>query len=211
MKPLTRNTRDQLIHHQAWRHALTWGHPANLRGAYLSGANLRGAYLRGAYLGGAYLGGAYLGDANLGGAYLSGANLRDANLSDANLSGANLRYASLSGANLRGADLGGANLGDANLRGANLRDANLSDAIVTADGQTLTKYMEWLPTLLTAGGKTVAEVAEHWDCHTWSNCPMHAAFGANDIHGVPEEWRDDAQVFITLFDAWALPRPEVTA
>ena len=71
--------------------------------------------------------------------------------------------------------------------------------------------MEWLPTLLTAGGKTVAEVAEHWDCHTWSNCPMHAAFGANDIHGVPEEWRDDAQVFITLFDAWALPRPEVTA
>ena len=166
MKPLTRNTRDQLIHHQAWRHALTWGHPANLRGAYLRGANLRYADLRGANLGGA-------------------------NLRGANLSGANLRYA--------------------NLSGANLRDANLSDAIVTADGQTLTKYMEWLPTLLTAGGKTVAEVAEHWDCHTWSNCPMHAAFGANDIHGVPEEWRDDAQVFITLFDAWALPRPEVTA
>ena len=191
MKPLTRNTRDQLIHHQAWRHALTWGHPANLRGAYLSGANLRDANLRGANLSGANLR-----DANLSGAYLGGAYLRDANL----------RYASLSGA-----DLGDANLGGANLSGANLRDANLSDAIVTADGQTLTKYMEWLPTLLTAGGKTVAEVAEHWDCHTWSNCPMHAAFGANDIHGVPEEWRDDAQVFITLFDAWALPRPEVTA
>ena len=191
MKPLTRNTRDQLIHHQAWRHALTWGHPANLGGAYLRGANLGGAYLSGAYL--------------------SGANLRDANLGDANLGGANLSGANLRGAYLRYADLGGANLGDANLRGANLRDANLSDAIVTADGQTLTKYMEWLPTLLTAGGKTVAEVAEHWDCHTWSNCPMHAAFGANDIHGVPEEWRDDAQVFITLFDAWALPRPEVTA
>ena len=136
MKPLTRNTRDQLIHHQAWRHALTWGHPANLRGAYLSGANLR----------------------------------------------------------------------DANLRGA-----NLSDAIVTADGQTLTKYMEWLPTLLTAGGKTVAEVAEHWDCHTWSNCPMHAAFGADDIQGVPEEWRGHARVFINLFDSGVLPRPEVTA
>ena len=181
MTPLARNIRNELIHNSAWLRGLNWGHRADLGGANLRGANLRGA--------------------NLSDANLSGANLRGANLS-----GANLRYASLSGA-----DLGGANLGDANLRGANLRDANLSDAIVTADGQTLTKYMEWLPTLLTAGGKTVAEVAEHWDCHTWSNCPMHAAFGANDIHGVPEEWRDDAQVFITLFDAWALPRPEVTA
>ena len=116
MKPLARTTRDQLIHHQAWRHALTWGHPANLRGAYLSGANLRGAYLRGAYLGGAYLGGAYLGGANLGGAYLSGANLRD---------------------------------------------ANLSDAIVTADGQTLTKYMEWLPTLRVDSDDAAAPSPHH--------------------------------------------------
>ena len=124
--------------------------------------------------------------ADLGGADLRGADLRDADL----------RYAYLHEAVLRGADLGG---------------ADLRGAIVTADGQTLTKYMEWLPTLLTAGGKTVAEVAEHWDCHTWSNCPMHAAFGADDIQGVPEEWRGHARVFINLFDSGVLPRPEVTA
>lgn len=126
MKPLDRTTRDQLIHHQAWRRRLPWGHCANLQGA-----DLRGAYLQG--------------------------------------------------------------------------------AIVASDGKTLEQYMEWLPTLLTAGGKTVEEVASHWDCHTWSNCPMHAAFDADDISGVPEQWRAHAEEFICLFDAGVIPHPEVTA
>lgn len=130
MKPLDRSIRDQLIHHQAWRRSLPWGHRANLGGA--------------------------------------------------------------------------------NLQDANLRDANLRGAIVASDGKTLEQYMEWLPTLLTAGGKTVEEVASHWDCHTWSNCPMHAAFDAVHIIGVPRQWQTHAGEFICLFDAGVIPRPNDT-
>jgi hypothetical protein len=159
---------------------------ADLRGADLSEADLRGADLSGA---------------DLSGADLRRANLSRASLSGANLSGANLRWANLSGADLRGADLRRADLLWTGLSGADLRGA------VLPNGETYEDFIAVMPRLLTAGGKTVDEVAQHWDCHEWQNCPMHAAFGASRLSEVPEEWRERAELFVILFDAGALCRP----
>jgi hypothetical protein len=141
--------------------------------------------------------------ADLRGAYLSGANLSRADLSRADLSGAYLSGANLSGANLRGANLSGANL-----RGANLSGTNLSGAV------TWEKYLsEVVPALLTAGGKTLREVLATgcWECHSWENCPMHAAFGAKSLDEVPVLYRLEASRFVALFDAKAIPLPKLEA
>lgn len=63
--------------------------------------------------------------------------------------------------------------------------------------------------LLTATGKTVGEVLSSgcWECHQWSNCPMHAVFGVNEIESVPKQWRSDAAIFVSLFDAGLIPCP----
>ena len=137
---------------------------------------------------------------------LAGADLSGADLRWADLIGADLIGADLSGANLRGADLFEANLSGANLRRADLRRADLSGTVLP-NGKTYKNFVAELPRLLTAGGKTVDEVAQHWGCHSWENCPMHAAFGASGISEVPEEWRERAELFVILFDAGALCRP----
>jgi hypothetical protein len=187
---------------------------ANLSGAYLSGANLSGAYLSGANLSGADLSGADLSRANLSGANLSGASLSEADLSRANLSGANLSGADLSRANLSGAYLSRANLsGDylsgANLSGVSLSGANLSRANLSVDVKWETYLSEVVPALLTAGGKSLREVLSTgcWDCHSWNNCPMHAAFGAESLNKVPALYRQEAERFVMLFDAGAIPCP----
>ena len=136
-------------------------------------------------------------------AVASGANLACAYLAGAYLDGANL-----DGAYLGGANLGGANLVRANLDGANLVRANLDGATRLPTGETWDEYLrETLPALLTAGGRALAEVAtaEHWDCHNWGNCPMHAAFGATGISGVPILLRPRAEQFIQFFDAKLIP------
>ena len=156
---------------------------------------------------GAHLRGADLDGADLDGAYLRGANLRGAYLCGADLYGAYLR-----GANLGGADLGGADLRGAYLRGANLRGANLDDTTVMPNGETWKQYREEvLPALLTAGGKSLAEVAcaEHWDCHDWGNCPMAAAFGITSDSEGPPLLRPRIREFIQLFDARLIPMPVV--
>lgn len=48
-----------------------------------------------------------------------------------------------------------------------------------------------------------------WDCHSWSNCPMHAAFGANDIAEAPKEWQSRAALFVNMFDAGMLEKPQI--
>ena len=137
------------------------------------------------------------------------ANLRGADLTGANLTGANLRDADLGRANLRGANLGRANLRGANLRDADLRGANLG-------GYLWEQYLsDVVPTLLTAGGKRVAEVAtaETWSCHTWRGdgiaCPIGTAFGCDSLDGVPLLYREQAERFIQFFDAGLIPRPEL--
>jgi hypothetical protein len=133
-----------------------------------------------------------------------------ADLTDANLRGANLTGANLTGANLTGANLTGAYLTGANLRGANLTDANLRGAknIRLPTGETWDEYLtETLPALLTAGGKSLESFTEHWQCHTWDNCPMAHAFGGNSLNDVPILLRPRAEQFIQLFDAGQIPWP----
>jgi hypothetical protein len=66
-----------------------------------------------------------------------------------------------------------------------------------------------VPELLTAGGKSLAAVADHWECHSWGNCPIAFAFSVDGIDGVPVEWRAAARWFIELFDSGRVPKPEV--
>ena len=70
---------------------------------------------------------------------------------------------------------------------------------------------EKLIPLLTAAGKSVSEVLATgcWECHTWSNCPMHAVFGVGSVTEVPSEWRQDAGIFVRLFDSEQLEKPVV--
>ena len=61
--------------------------------------------------------------------------------------------------------------------------------------------------LLTATGKTLQKISEHWYCHTWENCPMAFVFGVDTIGEVPEKYQKEACLFISLFDSRILPRP----
>ena len=65
--------------------------------------------------------------------------------------------------------------------------------------------------LLTATGKTVEEVLATgcWECHDWTNCPMHVVFGVTEIAKVPKEWQKDASIFVNLFDGKCLVKPAV--
>ncbi len=138
---------------------------------------------------------------------LRGANLRFADLWEADLWEADLRGANLRGADLRGANLRGADLWGADLWGANLSNTDLSDETILSTGQTLPEYLADLPALLTAGGKPLHQVAtpETWSCHDWDNCPMPPAFDAEDLDDVPEPWRAQAELFVTLFDTELIP------
>ena len=137
--------------------------------------------------------------------------LTDAVLTDAVLTGADL-----TDADLTGADLTDAVLTDAVLTDAVLTDADLTRAVLTgarlSDGLTFAQYLdELVPALLTAGGKTLAEVAteENWHCHSWSNCPIHVAFDAISIDEVPALYRWQAERFIQLFDARVIKLEDV--
>ncbi len=164
--------------------------------------------------GGAHLGGADLRDADLGSADLRDADLRDADLRDADLGDADLRSADLGRADLRGANLRGANLRGANLRGAHLGDAHLRDAhlrdakndLVLPTGETWDEYLRvTLPALLMAGGKSFDSFKDHWQCHTWDNCPMAHAFDGHSLTDVPMLLRPRAEQFVQLYDAHQIP------
>ena len=182
------------------------GDPAGAR-AILSLADLSGANLSRADLSQANLTEANLARANLSRAKLSLANLSGASLSGANLSGANLAWADLAGANLSRADLSGANL-----TGANLAGADLPDTAVVAPDVTFGEFRSVVvPWLLIQGGKPLADAVAVWDCHTWENCPLHAAFGVESVEQMPVPLRPWATMFLSFFDANLLPKPEVVA
>jgi len=104
----------------------------------------------------------------------------------------------------------GANLRGANLGGANLRDATNVEHIRLETGETLEEYRrDVVPALLTAGGKTLAEVLDSgcWDCHEWSTCPMAVAFGIDKPESAPPLLRPRVEQFVRLFDARLLPKP----
>ena len=95
----------------------------------------------------------------------------------------------------------------ANLRRANLSGANLGDVLWEA-------YLsEVVPALLTAGGRTLEQVAtpETWACHSWKAdgvaCPIATAFGVEALHQVPALYRQQAERFIWFFDQGLIPLP----
>ena len=96
----------------------------------------------------------------------------------------------------------------ANLYGANLVRANLDGDTTLETGETWKEYLEaTLPALLTAGGKTIEEVASHWDCHDWHNCPMAFAFGVESESQCPILLRPRVRQFVRMFDAGLVPNP----
>lgn len=129
----------------------------------------------------------------------------------ADLSNAVLRNAILSNADLSYADLSYADLSNADLRNADLTNAILTDGVLWE-----TFLSELVPALLTAGGKTLAEVAtpEVWACHAWSSggiaCPIATAFDCSSLSGVPPLYRWQAERFIQFFDVGLVPLPTVT-
>jgi hypothetical protein len=153
----------------------------------LWGANLRGANLEGA---------------NLEGANLEGANLEGENLEGENLEGENMEGANLEGANLWGAKLRGANLEGANLEGANLEGVTLDDATILPTGETWKVYRtEVVPSLLSNSLKIETLVAESWNVHSWSGCPMAMRFHTDKLEGVPALLRPRVEQFVQFFDA----------
>ena len=176
-------------------HAIQLG--AAVKVALKSRADLRGADLADADLAGADLAGADLARAYLAGADLAGADLAGANLAGAYLADANLARAYLAGADLAGADLAGAkNVGD----------------FTMPDGLKFSEYLrDVVPALLTAGGKTVKEIVDAgaWDCHSWDNCPMHAAFGISRSEDGPPLLRARIKEFVQLFDGGLIPKPVI--
>ena len=92
--------------------------------------------------------------------------------------------------------------------GANLYGANLDGDTTLETGETWKEYLEaTLPALLTAGGKTIEEVASHWDCHDWHNCPMAFAFGVESESQCPILLRPRVRQFVRMFDAGLVPNP----
>lgn len=198
---------------------------ASLNAADFSGAELRGADFSGAHLSHANFHGASLQDARFYQAQLVGADLSGATLHKASLHMADLRDANLRLTQFLASDLRGANLNQADLRGANfyrslllgpwaspitcLSEAKFDDVILP-DGMRWSTYLkEVVPALLTAGGKSLREVLETgcWDCHSWANCPLHAAFGVNSVDDVPALLQQRAREFLWFFDAKLIPKP----
>ena len=109
---------------------------------------------------------------------------------------------------LSGASLAGANLAEASLARANLDGASLDEKTILPTGETWKEYLTVVvPALLTAGGKSLQEIAtpKTWDCHTWENCPMAEAFGGHSLQDVPILLRPRAEQFIKFFDAKLIP------
>ncbi|MCA1973635.1 MAG: hypothetical protein LDL44_12420, partial [Caenispirillum sp.] len=54
------------------------------------------------------------------------------------------------------------------------------------------------PRPLFAEGKAVP--AEAWRCHSWNNCPLHHAYGASAVRGLPRRLRSMARLWLALYD-----------
>ena len=112
------------------------------------------------------------------------------------LCGADLRWADLRWADLRWANLCEANLSGVDLREVDLRGANLPTNESWEDFLSIV-----VPALLIAGGKTLESCKEHFQCHSWNNCPMSHAFNGQSIKDVPMLLRPRVEQFIQFFDA----------
>ena len=57
--------------------------------------------------------------------------------------------------------------------------------------------------------KYFEEVAAAWECHQWENCPMAVAYDIRGPDEAPVLVRPWVRLFVQLFDAKLLKRPEV--
>jgi hypothetical protein len=72
--------------------------------------------------------------------------------------------------------------------------------VLNAAGETLGQWRrEVLPALLAAAPSAIPAAA--WQCHSWENCPMHAAFGISRHEDAPPLLRARVKEFVWLFDA----------
>jgi hypothetical protein len=114
------------------------------------------------------------------------------------------KRADLSGVNLSGANLFGADLSRADLSRADLSRTNLPS------GETFEQYNEVvIKELCTVTGKSLEDVAKHWDCHNWDNCPMAFVFDVKSENNIPLLYKPRVMEFIQYFDAKLLPKPVV--
>jgi hypothetical protein len=92
---------------------------------------------------------------------------------------------------------------------ASLVGANLDGATLPT-GETWELYLkEVVPALLVAGGRTIEEIVAEgaWDCHSWTNCPMAAAFRVQAENETPLLLRPRVRQFVHFFDAKLIPKP----
>ncbi len=232
--PLTQDQLNEIVRlHGDWYRGRAGGARANLARANLDGANLRSANLDGASLDGASLVGASLDGASLDGASLDGPRRREPRRASLER---NLRARASSARTARTSQRASARTLQRErsataraLDGASPRRTTASPSARTPQREPRRReprrrrssrrreppsrvvwedYLTQLvPALLTAGGRSLAEVATPtvWGCHSWSNCPMHAAFGADGIAEVPPLYRAEANLFVRLFDAQLIP------
>ena len=86
--------------------------------------------------------------------------------------------------------------------------ADLSNATLP-DGRTFEKYkQDHLANLCFLNRKRETVQSQHGGSHSWSDCPMHAAFGYNDINDAPKDDRIFVAAFVALFDGKLLPKPD---
>jgi len=152
--------------------------------------------------------------ADLAGADFRRTRLDGVSFIDADLTGADFRWADVSGADFTRATLAGANFRGAIYATPDdqvcFESAKLSGRTVLPNGIRWGEYLnELVPTLLTAGGRPLSEVAtpETWGNHETHNCPMTTAFGVRSFDKIPALYYREAELFSILFDAGLIPMP----
>jgi hypothetical protein len=75
------------------------------------------------------------------------------------------------------------------------------------DMSILDNVVAGLPELLTAGGRSIEQVARAWGSHEWGTCPMSVAFDIDDPRDIPQRWRLRAAQFVCVYDMELLKSP----
>ena len=107
---------------------------------------------------------------------------------------------------LDSADLGFAYLKGAKLHRANLRGANLEGAVMP-DGRVFEEYIEDPLAGICDEPEARERAVAAWGNHSWSDCPMNAAFGWNQVDDAPVDKRMYVAAFVALFDGRQIPKP----
>ena len=213
--------------HKLWLEGELGGSRADLRNADLRNADMRYADMRYAEMSGAEMSGADMQNAILTSANMRSADMRHSDMRNANMRSADMRHSDMRSADMRNADMRNADMRSADMRSADMRcadmrsadmsgalmnramlnGANMRSAVLTT-GESWEKYLSVVvPALCQAGGQPLVAVADAWNCHEWSNCPMRVAFGVRDEKDYPLLLQPRVAQFVQLFDAGLIKKP----